>query len=197
MWGAVVLWSIEMLPQIWMNARNKSTGGQAAETITISFVGKTTDFLSMVSLDLPTQFRVMTYFSTCAAYMNIIQFLYFRQFISLPIALLTLTASCSVAMAVKVGWQWACVVTATFLGVLVGGYHVENCLFRGCITPQRSGSRGQRRGGSGSSSFLSDDEEGFTAVLTTEYYHEEQEEQQEGQGGPDGVHTGLLANHQY
>jgi hypothetical protein len=158
MWGAVVLWSIEMLPQIWMNERTQSTGGQAAETISISFIGKTTDFLSMVSLDLPIQFRVMTYFSTCAAYMNIIQFLYFRHYLSLPAMLVVLTASNSVAMVVKVGWELACVITASFLAMLVGGYYLENCLC--CIAPESGGEEQE-----GGAEVAADDAEGVRAGL--------------------------------
>ncbi len=55
MWVAVVLWSVEMFPQIWMNARLSATDGQSTETILISFLGKSTNFISMFSLDLPIQ----------------------------------------------------------------------------------------------------------------------------------------------
>ena len=93
--------------------------------------------MSMFSLDLPIQFQVMTYFSTCAAYVNIIQFMYYREFFGVPTLLLILTASYSVAMVVKVGWELAAVITAVFVGLLVGGYHLENCLF--CIPPGSDG----------------------------------------------------------
>lgn len=129
MWSAVVLWSIETFPQLWLNARRRSTTGQAPETITISFLGKTTDFISMVSLNLPVQYRVMTYFSTCSAYSNVVQFLYYRNSHSPATLVSILIASCSFVMALKIGIPMTCVLVVSFLAVGFGGYFLEKSIF--------------------------------------------------------------------
>lgn len=129
-WMAVCLWSIETLPQIWLNARNHSTEGQSTHTITISFLGKTTDFLSMSCLNLPVQFRVMTFFSTAAAYVNISQFLYYRGNRVLPIIIVCMVILFSIVMAIKVGWMVAVLLPVLMLMMLVGGYWCDNILFQ-------------------------------------------------------------------
>ena len=39
-WISIVLWSIEMLPQIWLNIRRKSVSGESYISIFITFIGK-------------------------------------------------------------------------------------------------------------------------------------------------------------
>lgn len=125
MWGAVILWSIETFPQLWLNVHRESTAGQAPQAITITFVGKTTDFISMFSLNLPTQFRVMTYFSTCSAYANVVQFLYYRNSKSPATIVSILIVTFSFAMMLKLGILYTCVLVAMFTTTLFGGYQIE------------------------------------------------------------------------
>jgi hypothetical protein len=129
MWIAVTLWSIETFPQLWMNARSSSTCGQSPETISISFLGKTTDFIAMVSLDIPLQYRIMTYFSTSSAYINIIQYLYYREFLSPATIILIFIITYSFLMILKVGWILSCILIGCFLIFLVAGYHFDKYLF--------------------------------------------------------------------
>lgn len=128
MWVAVVLWSIESFPQLWMNARRQATHGQASETVLVTFLGKTTDFISMVSLDLPLQYRIMTYFSTTSAYTNIIQYLYYKSYRRFAYGVCLLIVMYSLVMFVKIGILLAIVITLCFLFLLFGGYKVELCL---------------------------------------------------------------------
>lgn len=129
MWVAVTLWSIETFPQLWMNARYSSTCGQSPETISISFLGKTTDFIAMVSLDIPLQYRIMTYFSTSSAYINIIQYLYYRGLLSPATVILMFIVTYSFLMILKVGWILSCVLIGCFLIFLISGYHLDQYLF--------------------------------------------------------------------
>jgi uncharacterized protein with PQ loop repeat len=129
MWIAVTLWSIETFPQLWMNTRSSSTRGQSPETISISFLGKTTDFIAMVSLDIPLQYRIMTYFSTSSAYINIIQYLYYRELLSPATVILIFIMTYSFLMVLKVGWILSCILIGCFLIFLISGYHLDKCLF--------------------------------------------------------------------
>jgi hypothetical protein len=129
MWIAVILWSIETFPQLWMNLRSSSTAGQSPETITISFLGKTTDFVAMVSLDIPLQYRIMTYFSTSSAYLNIVQFLFYREMHSPATLVLFVILSYAFLMILKVGWLLSCLMVSSFLIFFVVGYQLEKYLF--------------------------------------------------------------------
>ena len=55
----------------------KSTQGQSTYSVSISLIGKTTDFLSNYLLSMPLQFVIMTYFSSSVAYINGIQVAYY------------------------------------------------------------------------------------------------------------------------
>lgn len=125
MWIAVILWSIETFPQLWMNAHNSSTMGQSPETISISFLGKTTDFIAMVTLDIPLQYRVMTYYSTSSAYINIIQYLYYRKLQSPASIILIFIITYSFLMILKVGWLYSCILVSSFLIFLISGYYID------------------------------------------------------------------------
>lgn len=72
-WMAVCLWSVEVIPQLWLNARLGTTIGQADKTLAVTFLGKSIDFVSMACLKLPVQFQIMTMLSTSSAYVNIMQ----------------------------------------------------------------------------------------------------------------------------
>jgi hypothetical protein len=129
MWVAVVLWSIETFPQLWMNLRSSSTSGQSPETLFISFLGKTTDFIAMVSLEIPLQYRIMTYFSTSSAYLNIVQYLYYRKMHSPATAILFVLLSYAFLMVLKVGWLVSCVMVGSFLFFFLAGYQLDKWLF--------------------------------------------------------------------
>jgi hypothetical protein len=128
-WCAVVLWSIETFPQIWLNARRGSTKGQAPHTVLMTFGGKTTDYISMVCLDLPFQFQVMTFFSTSAAYVNIAQYFYYRHFKVYAVAILVMIVSFSCVMLGKIGWRDTFICVGAFVVVLFGGHYGEMYLF--------------------------------------------------------------------
>jgi hypothetical protein len=53
--------------------RLRSTGGQATSSVVLGLMAKTTDVLSNYLLLLPSQYVVMTYFSSTLAYINGIQ----------------------------------------------------------------------------------------------------------------------------
>ena len=50
--------------------RLRSTGGQATPSVVMGLMGKTLDFLSNYLLLLPSQYVIMTYFSSSLAYIN-------------------------------------------------------------------------------------------------------------------------------
>lgn len=62
-WISIILWSIETFPQIFLNMKNKSVIAQSTITLILSFIGKTTDFISQYSLIMSKQYIYMTYFS--------------------------------------------------------------------------------------------------------------------------------------
>lgn len=59
--------------QVILNMRLRTTTGQAAPSVVLGLMGKTSDFLSNYLLVLPPQYVIMTYFSTSLAYINGIQ----------------------------------------------------------------------------------------------------------------------------
>ena len=71
-WVAIVLWSVETFPQLYTNIASpaSATSGQSAVSILITCIGKTTDGLSAYLLAMPTQIRVLAYFSGTAAWLN-------------------------------------------------------------------------------------------------------------------------------
>lgn len=72
-WISIILWSIETFPQIFLNMKNKSVISQSTISLLLTFIGKTTDFISQYSLIMPKQYIYMTYFSSTLAYINIMQ----------------------------------------------------------------------------------------------------------------------------
>ncbi|KAL6047251.1 Solute carrier family 40 protein [Balamuthia mandrillaris] len=76
-WAAVVLWSVETLPQIYLNWQLRSTAAQSSLSVFISFVGKTTDFGAAYLLDMPLQTAVLAFFSSSQNYANVAQVLWF------------------------------------------------------------------------------------------------------------------------
>jgi hypothetical protein len=77
-WIAIVLWSIELFPQLYLNLAEGSTQGQAGASLLLTFMGKTTDFASAFLLNMPDQTHVLAFFSSSQAYVNIMQYLYYR-----------------------------------------------------------------------------------------------------------------------
>ena len=53
--------------------RLRTTSGQATPSVVLGLMGKTADFLSNYLLLLPSEYVVMTYFSSTLAYINGIQ----------------------------------------------------------------------------------------------------------------------------
>jgi hypothetical protein len=78
-WISIVLWSIETLPQVYLNFKNKSTQGLSKLTQAIVFFGKTTDMMQNYFLKIPIQYRYLAFFSSSAAYVGNIQVLYFEN----------------------------------------------------------------------------------------------------------------------
>lgn len=76
-WFAVLLWCIELFPQIYINFSSRSTLGQSSLTIICSFIGKSTDFVSAYTLDMPIQTVTLAFWSSSTAYINAVQMLYF------------------------------------------------------------------------------------------------------------------------
>ncbi|PFX15997.1 hypothetical protein AWC38_SpisGene19759 [Stylophora pistillata] len=78
-WLAIVLWSIELFPQIILNMRLRTTDGQSPVSVELTLVGKTTDFLATYLLLLPLQNVVMIYFSSTTAFINGIQVIWYLK----------------------------------------------------------------------------------------------------------------------
>ncbi|KAH3758081.1 cystinosin-like [Pelomyxa schiedti] len=78
-WISTVLWATELFPQLYLNFLLESTDGQSAVSITITLIGKTTDFISGYFLDMPPQVLVMTFFSSSTAFTNVIQAIYYNS----------------------------------------------------------------------------------------------------------------------
>jgi hypothetical protein len=86
-----------------------------------------------VCLDLPYQFRAMSYYSTCSAYVNIVQFLYFRE---KPMAAYSVAGAIlvySVIMYAKLGLYLTLVLCSSFIVVLVVGYKIDVLLFQSAV----------------------------------------------------------------
>lgn len=77
-WISIILWSIETFPQLFLNMKNKSVIAQSKITLILSFIGKTTDFISQYSLIMPNQYLYMTYFSSTLAYINVFQLILYN-----------------------------------------------------------------------------------------------------------------------
>lgn len=96
-WISIILWSIETFPQIFLNMKNKSVMSQSKISLILTFIGKTTDFVSQYSLIMPQQYVYMTYFSSTLAYINIFQLILYhvkknyKYFLLLMILLLLIT----------------------------------------------------------------------------------------------------------
>jgi len=78
-WVAIVLWSIETFPQLFLNMQRGTTDGQSTISLILVLVGKTSDFASSYSLKMPSQYVVMTYYSSTAAWINIIQLCFYQR----------------------------------------------------------------------------------------------------------------------
>lgn len=77
-WISIILWSIETFPQVFLNMKNKSVISQSKVSLILTFIGKTTDFISQYSLIMPQQYVYMTYFSSTLAYINIFQLILYH-----------------------------------------------------------------------------------------------------------------------
>jgi hypothetical protein len=77
-WISIILWSIETFPQVFLNMKNKSIMSQSKISLILTFIGKTTDFISQYSLIMPQQYVYMTYFSSTLAYINIFQLILYH-----------------------------------------------------------------------------------------------------------------------
>lgn len=74
-WISIVLWSVETYFQILVNMERKSVDGQSYVSLALTFVGKTTDFITQFILIMPQQYLYMTYFSSSFAYFNVLQWI--------------------------------------------------------------------------------------------------------------------------
>jgi len=77
-WIAITLWSLEMFPQILLNAQLGSARGQAPLTVAITVLGKTADVLSTFLVEMPTQFQVLCVFSATTAFADAIQVIFYK-----------------------------------------------------------------------------------------------------------------------
>lgn len=77
-WISIILWSVETFPQIFLNMKNRSVISQSTISLLLTFIGKTTDFISQYSLVMPKQYVYMTYFSSTLAYINIFQLILYN-----------------------------------------------------------------------------------------------------------------------
>jgi hypothetical protein len=78
-WVSLVLWSLEMFPQLYLNFKLGTTEGQSSITIMIAFIGKTSDIISTYSINFPIQVIIMNYLSTSSAYFNNIQMIFYKD----------------------------------------------------------------------------------------------------------------------
>jgi hypothetical protein len=76
-WVSLVLWSLEMFPQLYLNFKLNTTEGQSSITIMLAFIGKTTDIISTYAINFPIQIIIMNYLSSSTAYFNNIQMTYY------------------------------------------------------------------------------------------------------------------------
>ncbi|CAO3610214.1 unnamed protein product [Cunninghamella blakesleeana] len=77
-WISIVLWSVETFPQVYLNMKNKSVSAQSTVSLVLTFIGKSTDFISQYALIMPQQYLYMTYFSSTLAYINIFQLILYH-----------------------------------------------------------------------------------------------------------------------
>ncbi|CAJ0943629.1 unnamed protein product, partial [Mesorhabditis belari] len=76
-WLSIVLWSAETFPQIFLNIKRRSTYGLANMSVTITAVGKTTDFMQNYLLIMPIQYVIMAFFSSTVAQVQTLQVLWY------------------------------------------------------------------------------------------------------------------------
>lgn len=133
-WVSVVLWSIELLPQLMLNQYKGSTHGQSTLALSLTFLGKTTDALSVYLLTMPLQQVILAYFSSTQAYVNIIQFLWYnysRSHSRCIVVCIAFVGSliCALAVALihqthEAFWAWLCPVLVFAV-----------CVYLCCIRP--------------------------------------------------------------
>ena len=76
-WFATILWCIELIPQLYINFRERTVVGQSFLTVLLLCIGKTADFANSFLLDVSFQSAILAYFSASISYMNIMQFIYY------------------------------------------------------------------------------------------------------------------------
>lgn len=137
-WVAILLWSVETVPQLWVNYARGSTDGQAPGSVMIAWLGKTTDFLSMFLLVLPAQNVLKTYFSTSTSYCNVLQFFLLasslqtgaRRAGALLVALML--AAGAVLLGLKMQAFWVLLGPSAISVAVFGGYAMRSLLARRC-----------------------------------------------------------------
>lgn len=70
----------------------------------------------------------MTYFSTSSAYINIVQYLYYKNQYMMSYIVLGMIIYYTGVMVVKIGWLLALVTLLIFWGVLIIGYKIDSWL---------------------------------------------------------------------
>uniref|UniRef100_A0A914XUU8 Uncharacterized protein n=1 Tax=Panagrolaimus superbus TaxID=310955 RepID=A0A914XUU8_9BILA len=80
---STVAWFLVLLPQIFLNIKRRSTYGIANLSVTITAVGKTTDFMQNYLLIMPIQYLIMAFFSSTVAQISTLQVLWYWK--KLPI----------------------------------------------------------------------------------------------------------------
>ena len=78
-WAAVALWSVESIPQLFLNVEKRAVHGQAPASVFITVVGKTTDSMSAFLLAMPLQVRCLAYFSSTFGWINALQVVAFGK----------------------------------------------------------------------------------------------------------------------
>ena len=78
-WAAIALWSVETFPQLFTNLRHPTAAaaGQSLLSVAVTCVGKTSDSLNAYLLVMPTQYRVLAWFSGASAWINALHVMVF------------------------------------------------------------------------------------------------------------------------
>ncbi len=83
-WCAIALWSIEGVFQVFINFRRDSCEGQSSPALVLMVLGKSCDIVVQWTLQMPSRYLFLAYFSSANGLLNALQALYMgRHFLVL------------------------------------------------------------------------------------------------------------------
>ncbi|KAI6195968.1 hypothetical protein M3Y94_01052500 [Aphelenchoides besseyi] len=76
-WVTIALWSVETIPQVFLNMRRQSTHGLSNLSVSIIAICKSLDFMQTYLLVMPIQYIVMAFFSSTVSEFGTLQVIWY------------------------------------------------------------------------------------------------------------------------